>query len=82
MQQFIQTIVVKVAIAMAILSNTCMATLGREVRSNYLPGTNFTQYHTYKWVTPQDGLDQIVDAQSSRPLTHSAGSKRPEQDGE
>src|SRR5215469_13403325 len=51
------------AVALTLLLVTCRPTMGQTVRSNYLPGTNFAQYHTYKWVTTTDGLDQIVDAQ-------------------
>lgn len=40
------------------------ATLGQEVRSDYLPRTNFAKYHTYKWVAIEGGShpNQIVDA--------------------
>ena len=63
MLRFIKTNLVIVAMALTMLSITCIAVMGQEVRSNYLPGTNFAQYHTYKWATTNDGLDQIVDAQ-------------------
>lgn len=39
--------------------------LAQEVRSNYMPGTNFAKYHTYKWVPIEGGAhpNQIVDAE-------------------
>jgi hypothetical protein len=39
--------------------------LGQEVRSNYMPGTDFTKFHTYKWVAIEGGQhpNQIVDQQ-------------------
>jgi hypothetical protein len=39
--------------------------LGQDVRSNYMPGTDFSKYHTYKWVPIEGGTNpnQIVDAQ-------------------
>ena len=43
----------------------CAATHAQDVRTNYMPGTDFTKYHTYKWV-PIEGRgapDQILDAQ-------------------
>ena len=42
-----------------------MVMLAQEVRSNYMPGTDFTKYHTYKWVAIEGGAhpNQIVDAQ-------------------
>jgi len=38
---------------------------GQEVRTNYMPGTNFSKYHTYKWVNIEGGAhpNQIVDAE-------------------
>ena len=40
-------------------------TYGQDVRTNYLPGTDFSKYHTYSWVTtPGIGHpDQILDTE-------------------
>jgi len=37
----------------------------QEVRSNYMPGTDFSKFHTYKWITIQGGEhpNQIEDAE-------------------
>jgi len=37
----------------------------QDVTSNYMPGTDFSKYHTYKWVTIEGGAhpNQIVDAE-------------------
>ena len=43
----------------------CSVTRGQDVRTNYMPGTDFSKYHTYKWV-PVEGAshpNQIVDAE-------------------
>jgi hypothetical protein len=39
--------------------------LAQDVRTNYMPGTDFSKYHTYKWVGIEGGKhpDQIVDAE-------------------
>jgi hypothetical protein len=39
--------------------------LAQDVTTNFMPGTDFTKYHTYKWVTIQGATypNQIVDAQ-------------------
>jgi hypothetical protein len=39
--------------------------MGQDVKYNFMPGTNFAKYKTYKWVTIQGGAhpNQIVDAQ-------------------
>ncbi len=48
----------------------CSLTQGQDVKTNYLPGTDFSKYHTYKWVNEVAGQpvigghpDQILDAQ-------------------
>ena len=48
----------------------CSLTHGQDVKTNYLPGTDFSKYHTYKWVNEVAGQpvigghpDQILDAQ-------------------
>ena len=48
----------------------CSVTYGQDVRTNYRPGTDFSKYHTYKWVNevkgaPSVGIhpDQILDSQ-------------------
>ena len=42
-----------------------MVTIGQEVRTNHMPGTDFSKYHTYKWVNIESGghPNQIVDAE-------------------
>jgi hypothetical protein len=39
--------------------------LAQDVTTNFMPGTDFTKYHTYKWVTIQGATypNQIVNAQ-------------------
>ena len=51
------------ALALALLA--CSVTLAQDVTTNSMPGTDFTKYHTYKWVTIQGASypNQIVDAQ-------------------
>lgn len=48
---------------LALLASSAM--LAQDVTTNSMPGTNFSKYHTYKWV-PIEGAsqpNQIVDAQ-------------------
>jgi hypothetical protein len=37
----------------------------QDVKSNFMPGTDFSKYHTYKWVAIENGghPNQIVDAE-------------------
>ncbi len=48
----------------------CSITRGQDVRTNYMPGTDFSKYHTYAWVDDVKGVprvggqaDQILDTQ-------------------
>ena len=48
----------------------CSVTFAQDVRTNYIPGTDFSKYHSYAWVDEVQGVpsvgghvDQILDAQ-------------------
>jgi hypothetical protein len=43
----------------------CGVVRAQDVRSNFMPGTDFSKYHTYKWISIEEGQhpNQIVDAQ-------------------
>ena len=43
----------------------CTLTRAQDVSTNSMPGTDFSKYHTYKWVTIEGATqpNQIVDAQ-------------------
>lgn len=51
--------------AFVIAHIACYVTHAQDVRTNYMPGTDFSKYHTYKWITigATGGPDQILDAQ-------------------
>ena len=55
----------------------CIATHGQDVRTNYMAGTDFTKYHTYKWVDIEGGAhpNQIVDAQIKQSVDSQLASK-------
>ena len=52
-------------VALAVTLVPWSVALGQEVRTNHMPGTDFSKYHTYKWVSIEGGQhpDQIVDAE-------------------
>ena len=58
----------KIRIALMVLGIallTCGVAIAQDVKYNSMPGTNFSKYHTYKWV-PIEGAshpNQIVDAE-------------------
>lgn len=48
----------------------CSVTYAQDVRTNYMPGADFSKFHTYAWVSEVKGIpavgghpDQILDAQ-------------------
>jgi hypothetical protein len=52
-------------LAAAFLLLTAGVLSAQDVSSNYMPGTDFSKYHTYKWVAIEGGAhpNQIVDAE-------------------
>jgi hypothetical protein len=61
---------VKFAPALVLALVACSVTRGQDVRTNYMPGTDFSKYHTYAWVDELKGVpriggqpDQILDTQ-------------------
>ena len=53
------------------------ATWAQDTRSNYMPGTDFSKYKTYKWVNIEGGShpNQIVDAQIKQSIDSQLASK-------
>jgi Domain of unknown function (DUF4136) len=67
----------RLGVACAVALIACAVMLGQNVRSNYMPGTDFTKYHTYKWVTVQGANypNQIVDAQIKQAIDSQLATK-------
>jgi len=59
------TRVAKFGIGLLLALLACGAALAQDVTFNSMPGTDFTKYHTYKWVAIQGATypNQIVDTQ-------------------
>ena len=55
----------RIAMALAAALMVCMVAAGQDVRHNFMPGTDFSKYHSYKWVSIEGGAhpNQIVDAE-------------------
>lgn len=55
----------KTVISLAIMLMASMVTAGQDVTYNFMPGADFSKYHTYKWVMIEGGShpNQIVDAE-------------------
>ena len=60
----------------------CSVTFAQDVRTNYMPGTDFSKYHTYAWVNGVQGVptvgghpDQILDAQVKQAIDSQMAAK-------
>ena len=62
--------VASVIAALLLAFVACPVSFAQDVRTNYMPGTDFSKYHTYAWVDEVKGVpgvgssvDQILDSQ-------------------
>ena len=60
----------------------CSVTFAQDVRTNYMPGTDFSKFHTYAWVNDVQGVaavggrpDQILDAQVKQAIDSQMAAK-------
>ena len=55
----------------------CASVLAQEVKYNFMPGTDFSKFKTYKWVAIEGGMhpDQIVDQQIKQAIDAQLASK-------
>ena len=60
----------KIGLALALALVACSVTYAQDLRTNYMPGTDFSKYRTYAWVDEVQGVpgigghpDQILDTQ-------------------
>src|SRR5215813_11294450 len=60
-----QRVIARLAVMLVAALVVCNLALGQDVKTDYMPGTDFTKFHTYKWVTIPGGQhpNQIVDEQ-------------------
>jgi hypothetical protein len=56
---------------------TCFVSAGQDVKYNFMPGTDFSKYHTYRWVNIEGAAhpNQIVDAQIKQSVDSQLASK-------
>ncbi len=62
-------------VALVLLAARTLA--AQDVRSNYMPGTDFSKYHTYKWVLIEGAShpNQIADAEIKQSVDSQLASK-------
>ena len=77
MCKVVWTTLLKASIILTIASLACFQTTGQDVKYNFMPGTDFAKYHTYKWVAIEGGAhpNQIIDAQIKQSVDSQLASK-------
>ena len=72
----------RLGLALALAFVACSVTYAQDVRTNYMPGTDFSKYHTYAWVDEVQGVpsvggrpDQILDAQVKQAIDSQMAAK-------
>jgi hypothetical protein len=77
MSQRLRTRLLGIGMTLAVALLACGVARAQDVRYNYMPGTDFSKYHTYKWVTIEGGAhpNQIVDAQIKQAVDSQLASK-------
>lgn len=55
----------------------CGTGLAQDVRTNYMPGTDFSKYHSYKWINIEGGEhpNEIMDAQIKQAIDSQMAAK-------
>ena len=72
----------KLRLALVLALIACSVAYAQDVRTNYMPGTDFSKYHTYAWVDEVQGVpavgghpDQILDAQVKQAIDSQMSAK-------
>jgi hypothetical protein len=73
----ITNFVTRVALVAFVLTAAAEAGFGQKVRYNFMPGTDFAKYRTYRWVRVEkaDYPNEIIDAQITRSIDAQLGQK-------
>ena len=77
MGQHTRTTVTKLGFALVLALVACALTPAQDVSTNSMPGTDFSKYHTYKWVTIEGATqpNQILDAQIKQSIDSQLAAK-------
>jgi len=72
----------KLGSALVLALFACSLAYAQDVRTNYMPGTDFSKYHNYAWVDEVQGVpwvggrpDQILDAQVKQAIDSQMSAK-------
>ena len=69
--------ILKIGLALSVALMACMVAAGQDVKYNFMPGTNFAKYHTYKWVSIEGAShpNQIMDAEIKQAIDSQLAAK-------
>ena len=69
--------IIQLAAMVGVLAFVCGSAQAQTVNYNFAPGTNFSKYHTYKWVTIPGAQypDQITDQQIKQAIDQQLAAK-------
>jgi hypothetical protein len=68
----------RVSVALlAVALAACSVAIAQDVRTNHMPGTDFTKYHTYKWISIPGGQhpNQITDQEIKQSIDSQLAAK-------
>ena len=67
----------RVGTSLLVALAACIIATAQDVHHNFMPGTDFSKYHTYKWVSIEGGAhpNQIVDAEIKQSVDSQLASK-------
>ena len=73
----IRNLAARFSLVLAVALMARSVTFGQAVRVNYMPGTDFSKYHAYKWVSIEGGghPNQIVDAEIKQSIDSQMAAK-------
>lgn len=82
MLQTSRTFTTRLDSALVVVLATCSVTYAQNVRTNYMPGTDFSKFHTYAWGDEVQGMpaiggrpDQILDTQVKQAIDSQMAAK-------
>jgi len=69
--------VIYIGIALGMMLVASAGTFAQDVKFNFMPGTNFSKYHTYKWINIPENVhpNQIVDQEIKQAIDTQLASK-------
>jgi uncharacterized protein DUF4136 len=69
-------IVIQIGLALGLMLLAGGSTLAQDVKYDFMPGANFSKYHTYKWVAENNvHPNQIIDQQIKDAIDQQLGGK-------